>query len=142
MREKYMMTWDEVLTRMAEVDVKGNKIFGIPRGGMICAGFLKNATNVTTPEEADIILDDVVDSGATKDRYMKQFPNKKFFTLVDFKIPTDKVMGWVVFPWESAKDDTVFDNAIRLLQFLNKRVTDRNIESIIEVVKEMESVDA
>ena len=49
---------------------------------MILAGFL-GAVNVPNPEEADIIIDDILDSGSTKKKFKKMFPKKKFITLFE-----------------------------------------------------------
>jgi len=109
------MTWDEVNRRLATlvpyIDREGLHVYGIPRGGMILTAFLKNATAVQTPEEADVFLDDIVDSGKTRSDYLKRFPQKPFYALCGRRnvpfikypfelIPEDQ---WVVFPWE--RDD-------------------------------------
>ena len=62
---------------------------------MILAGFL-GAVNVPNPEEADIIIDDILDSGSTKKKFKKMFPKKKFITLFE----KDKKIDWVNFPFE------------------------------------------
>ena len=38
---------------------------------------------VHNPEEADFIVDDIIDSGKTKKRFKKLFPKKKFIPLFE-----------------------------------------------------------
>jgi GTP cyclohydrolase I len=89
---------------------------------MIAAGFLRNAENVTTPDKADLILDDIIDSGRTRCRYAAQYPTTPFAALVD-KIGADKELGWVVFPWEAQQaEDSPHDAVERLLQFIGEDI--------------------
>ena len=58
------LTWEDVLSRINLVKKKYSidsktKIYGVPRNGMILAGFF-GCKNVTVPEDADIILDDII----------------------------------------------------------------------------------
>ena len=122
MNEKYHMTWAEVLKRLKKIDDPGKAIYGVPRSGMIISAFLKHATAVTTPEEADLILDDIIDSGRTRNMFVKQFPTKPFIALVD-KIGEDKDKGWVVFPWEKDEETSADDIIIRQLQFIGEDIT-------------------
>ena len=122
MPEKYYMTWDEVLEGLEIIDERKHNVYGVPRGGMIAAGFLKYANRVTTPEQADIILDDIIDSGATRDRFKRLYPDKDFVALVD-KTGAQKDLGWVVFPWEKEDVVSASDIVIRQLQYIGEDVT-------------------
>jgi len=107
------LSWEWVYERLK--DAPKGKLYGVPRGGAIVAGLTGRV--VATPGEADVIVDDIVDSGATRDRYVKQY-GKKFWALYEKK-PGD---GWVVFPWEH--EDPTRDNAdivIRLLEFIGEQ---------------------
>jgi len=117
------MTWDEVLRRMKFFDLPENKIYGVPRGGMICTAFLNKAKAVTTPEQANIILDDIVDSGATRAKYLKMYPEIPFVALVDKNIPHDAKIGWVIFPWEQDEIASIEDSVIRQLEFIGEDVS-------------------
>ena len=66
---KIYITWQEIMSKINKsgIDQKDHKIYGVPKGGMIAAGFLQNATSVYDPKVADFILDDIVDSGKTRD---------------------------------------------------------------------------
>jgi len=98
---------------------KSIKIFGVHRGGIpiayMLAGFLPVAYVVNTPEEADIIVDDIIDSGITKARYLKY--NKPFYALINKK--KENVKEFVVFPWEISDIDTpAMDNLLRVEQYI------------------------
>jgi len=113
------LSWHFIKSQLQEIDVSGKRIYGIPRGGMILAGFLENATNVCTPEEADIFIDDIRDSGHTAAEYDKKYPGKSFWALID-KQGIDKGMEeWVIFPWET-KQSSIEDAIIRQLQFIGE----------------------
>lgn len=134
--EKYYMDWDELLYRLEPVDKPDNVIYGIPRGGMIVAAFLKFAKVTHKPEEATMFIDDIVDSGHTKDKWEKKFPGKEFYALVDKKRnPSDEELGWIVFPFESDKDCDEQDNAIRLLEHFGKNTTFDNVEKVLKYVE-------
>jgi len=86
-------------------------IYPVPRGGIPVAyllrGHIKNSIIVDSPELADIIVDDIIDSGATKARY-----NKPFYALYE------NTTEWLEFPWEvSDKEAPVSDNIERIKQF-------------------------
>lgn len=120
MAKKTILTWDDIQERLAPLDKANTKVYGVPRGGMIVAGFLRQAENVTDPEQADLILDDIIDSGRTKDRYRESFPQTPFVGLID-KQTGDNDMGWVVFPWEEEIGPE--DAVIRLLEYLGEDST-------------------
>ena len=66
-------------------------------------------------EEADVIIDDLIDSGATLERY-KQY-NKKFYALIDKRVEYQN--EWIVFPWENEQGN-IEDNVRRLLQYFGE----------------------
>lgn len=107
------MTWSEVYERLKTAPP--GKLYGVPRGGQVVAGLTGRA--VDTIEEADAIVDDIVDSGATRGRYANT--GKPFWALVD-KTGADADVGWVVFPWEGSQEQSVEDNVLRLLQFIGE----------------------
>jgi GTP cyclohydrolase I len=108
---------------LAPIDKPGNVVYGVPKGGMIAAGFLKNAKKTWRPEEANIILDDIVDSGATRQKYAQKYPDAQFIALVE---KTDR--EWLVFPWEAdhpmaQEGDSIQENVVRMLQFIGEDPT-------------------
>lgn len=117
---KVYITWDEILYKLQDIDQEGIRVYGVPKGGMIIAGFLRFATNVYSPGQADIILDDIIDSGNTRDQYKGKFPDKNFVALFD---EFNKPDGWLVFPWEAdhpAGEETVQDNITRMLEYIGE----------------------
>ena len=97
------MTWADIYSRLKEAP-KG-KLWGVPRGGAIVAGLTGRA--VDSIDQADAIVDDIVDSGATRDRYSVY--NKPFWALVE-KQPD---MGWVRFPWEETDPSKDMEDTVR-----------------------------
>jgi len=133
MIKKYIMTWKELQDRCFELSDRMKrdlnkkphyggwnlKIYGVPKGGMILSSIFTNMgwEIVFNPFEADVIVDDVQESGRTKDKYEKLY-NKPFYPLIDKKNNIlHKEMGWIVFPFENDKIDDSDDNLIRVLQF-------------------------
>ncbi len=99
------------------------KIFPVPRGGVAVAylllRFLNNAVVVHNAAEADVIIDDLIDSGATRQRYAQKFLAKPFFALFD---KAQEFPGeWVVFPWEETDQESgANDIPVRLLQYIGE----------------------
>lgn len=111
------------------------KVYAVPRGGVPAAYMLAavglNMRLVAAPEFADIIVDDLIDSGKTMDRYGRYM--KPFHCLIDKRSNGRDTDAWVVFPWEHSdilkdgkiehgRDDSFSDNITRLLQFIGEDV--------------------
>lgn len=97
------------------------KVYGVPRGGMFIAA-MTNCPVVDTPEEADIIVDDLIDSGKTRNHYRAKYPDKKFYALYTKGVNIDKD-AWLEFPWDADNPIAeVGDNVTRLLQFIGEDV--------------------
>ena len=114
---KTFLTWPDVMEKLKAIDKPGASIFGVPRGGMLLAGFLRNATNVYDPAQATLILDDIIDSGKTRDKYHELYPNIPFHAIVD-KTGADADAGWIVFPWEQETGPE--DAVVRLLEYIGE----------------------
>ena len=98
-------------------EAPSGKLWGIPRGGQIIAGLTGRA--VDTPDEADSLVDDVCDTGATRARYQALY-RKPVWTLVT-KQPGD---GWLVFPWEQGDPTAdMVSTVVRQLQWLGEDPT-------------------
>ena len=129
---KTEITWDEVYKRLHNITKdlpQDTKYYGVPRGGQIVAGMTGNA--VDNIDEADYIIDDLIDSGATYERYKQH--NKPFIALIDKR--KEYHNEWLVFPRENKEGDsqeTVEDNVSRLLQYFGEDV---NREGLKETPK-------
>jgi len=113
------------------------KIYAVPRGGVPVAYLLQQhfhkAVLVDLPEQADIIVDDLIDSGATMMRVTARAPDVPFFALIDKRLNPD--IGWVVFPWEQGDDDASADDIpVRLLQYIGE---DSSRGGLLETPKRM-----
>lgn len=137
-KEFYNMDWEEAFERLNAlgVDASDQVVYGVPRGGMCACMMLGQAQTTHRPDCATIILDDIIDSGTTHERYQKAFPDVPFVSLVD-KIGADREEfedTWIVFPWEApwpgieAGEDAICadvlagpaDNVVRLLNFIGE----------------------
>lgn len=120
------------------------RVFGIPRGGLVPALLLADALGGRVVEslyQADIIMDDLVDSGRTmKKAYDTAFKvqqqtvvtaalYRKYMTAISADtITSDTVLGkdtWLVFPWErpaEGEDVSQHDIVVRMLQSIGEDV--------------------
>ena len=110
------LIWQQIYNRVKALP-KG-KCYGVPRGGQIVAGLTGNA--VSSPEEADYIVDDLIDSGRTEKKWKEKYPNKPFYALYDKRIEKD--LGWLEFPWEETGERDAEDSVARLLQAFGEDV--------------------
>ena len=117
-------------------------IYPIPRGGVpaayllaayLLAGIL-DCNFVDTPESADVIVDDLIDSGATMRSYLHR--NQRAVCAVLFAKPNypahfdlshlfiygakKPAEEWLVFPWEGSLAGSGEDIGVRLLQFIGE----------------------
>lgn len=111
------------LNRVYEPDVdRALKIYAIPGGGVPAALAVAQYIPlllVDSPEQADLFIDDVVDSGTTRDKWKRHWPEKEFYALVD-KQAGRGASGWVAFPWEGDAVASFADNVVQLLQFVGE----------------------
>lgn len=116
------------------------RVYGVPRGGRSAAILLALAASnhgtpvhsvVDTPEEANLIIDDLVASGATRARY--QGERRLFASLFTKRAKEDAADGlnsffgamlpadeYVIFPWEGDAVHSADDIPIRLLEFIGE----------------------
>lgn len=101
-------------------------IFPVPHGGVPVAYLLKSINRdlniVNEAREADVIVDDVIDSGVTRQRYgnkvfgalhMKQNADVASCTGATYFGEVRAAEDWLVYPWERAGVDTdPVDNSI------------------------------
>ena len=95
------------------------RVFPVPRGGVPVALALAGTGPfmlVDSADEADIVVDDLIDSGATRDRYH----GLPFYCLIDKQSDPGYKHSWIVWPWEGTADGGIEDNIIRLLQWVGE----------------------
>ena len=107
------------------------RLYGVPRGGVpvsIIAGQIYESRGhwvafVKNPSEADVILDDIIDSGETRNRVVNEAsPHQPFFrAVVDKTDPNNQWDGWIVFPWEETDEGKdIGDHILRVQQFYGR----------------------
>jgi len=101
------------------------RLYGVPRGGiypaLIVAGILDRPVDLCEmPNDATVIIDDLIDSGATYKQYRVAYPSKPFYVLLD-KNREGMNGQWVSFPWERmGQEDAPMQNIVRLLQYIGE----------------------
>lgn len=107
---------------IASKNYKGRKIYGVPKGGWNIAYMMQSmGCGVITDniEEADLIVDDIIDSGGTKEKIQQQ-------SKAEFFAPYDKTQNpnlpWIVFPWEGNEVWSIEDCVVRQLQHIGEDV--------------------
>jgi GTP cyclohydrolase I len=116
--KEILITWDMIAQRIKKLD-KSKTYYGVPRGGSIIAAMLNP---VMTPDEADIIIDDLIDSGITKDKYINKY-EKPFIGLFDKQNEPNLKNNWLTFPWEIKDKIPVEENVVRILEYLGEDVS-------------------
>ena len=103
------MSWEEARTlarKLADGLDEDARIWGVPRGGTPVAAMLSAWGHivVVSPEEATVAVDDIIDTGETRDWILAEYglPTR---ALIE-RLPGEKEAGaeWIVFPWEEPED--------------------------------------
>lgn len=136
------LTWPDVYIQAAGIAFDLRQAFApnrelfvypVPRGGIHAAqAVITQALSLDkilfihlteNPESANVIIDDLIDSGATQQRYNEKFPEKPFYVLINKQ--EEKIEDWVVFPWERATDegDGPQENIRRILEYIGEDPT-------------------
>lgn len=106
------------------------RVFGIPRGGIYAAlavgKFFTSGNHyqlVTNPDGANCFIDDIVDSGDTRDFWTRKFPDLPFYSLIDKRGEHSDMKNWIEFPWESMTEKNGPEhNIIRILQYIGEEM--------------------
>jgi len=125
--EKYFLSWEEAIERVALVDSADEVVYGIPRGGMCLAILFKKARITHDPLEATMVIDDILTTGQTRNKWLKKYPHVKFWAMINQKPnenhkrtiiqsihENDAKLPWVILPWEQDKDETVDQHLTRI----------------------------
>lgn len=155
MQSRVDLSWPDVYSRGQKIAAAVDAMFPgdvdlraypVPRGGIHAAMVVQvemsqrkrplSLVLVDDVKDADVIIDDIVDSGATRQRYDGCGP---FFSLVDKSIDGS---GWWTFPWERMSGEGgPQENVRRLLEFIGedpnreglKETPDRVVRSYAEL---------
>jgi len=106
------------------------KLYPVPRGGVHVVQTIQLVYDgethfefVNDPSLADAFVDDIVDSGTTRQRFAEQYP-QPFYSLIN-KLDNPSP-DWIVFPWEDfphepqREDMGPTDAIVRLLQYIGE----------------------
>ncbi len=127
---RYKITWSEIIIRANKLD-KTKKYYGVPRGGQYIAALLNPVDSIN---EADFIIDDLIDSGSTQKRYSCY--NKPFIAIFNKQTEIELKDKWLIFPWDNKEDD-IEDNIVRILEYINEDV---NREGLVKTPFRMKKV--
>jgi len=109
------LSYEDIYAKCKEIKIQpGLKLYGVPRGGVVPAvilASLNQGTVVDSPETADLIVDDIIDSGKTKAGFDKPF-------IALYEKPTE----WIEFPWE-ANELPAEDAVTRILQSMGEDIS-------------------
>lgn len=100
-------------------------IYGVPKGGIHAATLVQGALHqrgyyaelVEDYEQAHCVVDDIIDTGRTRQRF-----HGPFYALVD-KLGLDKHWKgkWISFPWERQNGDSgIEENIVRILEWIGE----------------------
>lgn len=111
-------------------------LYGVPRGGIPVAYAIAEILNnhpsftkkqsakvVFNPSQASFIVDDLVDSGKTKEQYIHMLQGPEYFIALIDKKRDNLADYWVKFPWEcndKGVDTSAEDIPLRFLQFIGE----------------------
>ena len=117
------LSYTDLLSRVKGLGLPlGRRVYGVPTGGIFASLLVVNSNQIVeSPFEADFFLDDIIDSGKTRDNFVEKY-GKPFYALVD-KLNNDSSWRgeWISFPWERMlKVDGPKDNIIRILQYIGE----------------------
>lgn len=108
------------------------KVYAVPKQGIPAAYAVMAASKqefvfTDLPAEADLIIDDLIDTGRTA----QKFETNAFYTLID-KRSWEHGNAWVVWPWEGDAESGIEDHIVRLLQYCGE---DSTREGLVETPK-------
>ncbi len=111
--KKIKIKWGEIYSRLNKIlnkYPKDTRYYGIPRGGQVIAGLTRNAE--IDIKNADVIIDDVYDSGDTARKYEKYNLPMEFL----FDKREEPNLPWIIFPWEQQFDRGFESDIVRILE--------------------------
>ncbi len=129
---KYNYTWTEFFKDLdiLKEKLKPNDIlYAVPRGGFFVTNFLTQRKTIDI-DKATVIIDDILDSGATRKKY-ETMTHADFLVLVDKQKDEHKNKGYIIFPWENNTLDD-HDIVTRMIEAIGESP---NREGLIDTPK-------
>lgn len=129
---KYNYTWDEFFKDLELLKAKlkpDDILYAVPRGGFFVTNFLTQEKTIDLGK-ATVVIDDILDSGRTKEKY-KKLTKAKFLVLVDKQNNRWKDKGYIIFPWENNHLDDM-DIVTRMIEAIGE---DPTREGLIDTPK-------
>lgn len=136
---------DQLVNRWAKQDLSG--IYGIPQGGAPVAALVSSRLGLPIldhPKPACLIVDDLVDSGTTANRYGGYAFDaliRKPHSPAHLAPHATEYDDWIVFPWEKHPEPT--DAVIRILQHIGEDPTRNGLQDtpkrVIKAITELTS---
>lgn len=142
--ENVLQAFQQLAAQLTSIGFAGGNVYGVPRGGVFPAALLASIEGnlfkemggsawklVSDPADANLLIDDLFDSGATMQRLLLEHPSAVgavLFTkdaaacnrggvLYGETLAADE---WVVFPWEGEEISSAADIPVRLLQYIGE----------------------
>lgn len=123
-----ILTWEDIRQAANRIcdSWEPRPVYGVPRGGAAPAALVAGTWGtplLDAPEPGCLVVDDLIDSGATWQRFLEYdfdalFRKAHSPTLTNQAEPMTRD-GWLVFPWEG--DETSPEDAVRrLLQYVGE----------------------
>lgn len=108
-----------------------DSVFPIPRGGCVPAALFAGIAGVAiveTPGPNTLIIDDLVDSGATAARYQGKgifdALYRKPHSPIEYAPDATEIADWIAFPWEAADEEAGPADAVtRLIEHIGEDPT-------------------
>lgn len=131
--ERVKISWQQFFNDCAELEKKLPKklpLFGVPKNGVFVSHAMlgsitdktqKRDSTIGSPYANSIIVDDLIDSGKTLEKYKNHkkavlYVKNKNKKKVDYYVR--EIEGWIQFPWES--DDEMEKSIERQLQYIGE----------------------
>lgn len=134
MRKEKIKITQEHLDWIKDVCID-KKVYAIPKNGLILA-LMAGLNLVKTPEEAEIIFDDLIDSGGTLEKHLcydlpfvvlfsknPQWQKDIFNEYGIITVSKEDKEGWLVFEWEGEEDDDSEKTITRMLEQIGEKPT-------------------